>query len=226
MKEVAIAARPRVGKGKGPARRVRMAGDIPAVIYGPETDAMPVVVNDREFRAVMRSTSGTTVINLDIEGKPAKVVLRDIQRDPVSSKVVHLDFYAISENRPLDISIPLKMVGLPRGVKDEGGIMQITMQQIDVSCLPKNIPDEIEVDVSDLGIGESIHVEDLSIPDVQIRAEGRRTVVVIGAPSIMKATAEEGEEAEGEEGAEGEAEAAAVEGEGEGEGKGEEKKEG
>ncbi len=214
MKEVAIAARTRPALGKGPARQARMAGDIPAVVYGPEVDATPVVVSDREFHAAMRHASGTTVFNLDIEGKSSMVVLRDIQRDPVTSRVVHLDFYAISESRPLTISVPLKFVGTSKGVKDEGGIMQVTMHEIEVSCLPKDIPEEVKIDISALAIGESIHVSELDIPNVEILAEGRRTVVVISAPTVIKAAAEteEGEEGEEGEGAEGEA-AEAAEGE-------------
>ncbi len=210
MKEVAIAAKPRPALGKGPARQARMAGDIPAVVYGPDVTATPVTVSDREFHAAMRHASGTTVFNIELDGKKNLVVLRDIQRDPVTSRVVHLDFYAISETRPLTIAVPLKFVGTSRGVKDEGGIMQVTMHEIEVSCLPKDIPQEVQVDISALGIGESIHVSELNIPNVEILAEERRTVVVISAPTVMKATGTEEEGAEeGEEGAEEGAEAAA-----------------
>ena len=220
MKEVSIAAKPRQAQGKGPARQARMAGDIPAVVYGPDIDATSVAVSDREFHAAMRHASGTTVFNLDLDGKSNMVVLRDIQRDPLTSRIVHLDFYAISESRPLTIQVPLKFVGTSKGVKDEGGIMQVTMHEIEVSCLPRNIPEEVEIDVSALGIGESFHVSDLNIPNVEILAEGRRTVVVISAPTVIKSVAVEGEAAEGEEGA---AEAAAAGAEGEVK-KGEEKK--
>ena len=203
MKEVSIAARTRQSLGKGPARQVRMTGDIPAVVYGPDCDAISVAVSAREFHAAMRHSSGTTIFSLDVDGKPNMVVLRDIQRHPLTSKVIHLDFYAISESRLLTISVPLKFVGTARGVKDEGGIMQVTMHEVEVSCLPKNIPAEVEIDISDLGIGESIHVKDLNIPNVEILTEERRTVVVISAPSVIKSAVAEGEAAEGEEGAEG-----------------------
>ncbi|MCK4302287.1 MAG: 50S ribosomal protein L25 [candidate division Zixibacteria bacterium] len=207
MKEVPITAIRRDSVGKGFARRERMAGNIPAVVYGPEVEPVPISVDERAFRTAMKAAGGaSTLISLDVEGAKNTVVLREIQRDPVTSKITHLDFHAISMTRPMYLSIPISFVGTPRGVKTDGGIMQITMREMEVSCLPTDIPDKIELDVTDLGIGDSIHVKDVSIPKANILDSERRTVVVIAAPTVVKADAvEEAEEAEvveGEEGAE------------------------
>jgi large subunit ribosomal protein L25 len=218
MKEIAIAATARTEIGKGPARKARRDGSIPGVVYGPEIDPMVVSVPEREFRAAMKAAHSSSILSLNVDGTENKVILREIQRDPVSNRVVHLDFHAISMSQPINVSIPIKFVGTPRGVKTDGGIMQATMRELDIICLPDDIPEEFEIDVTDLGIGDAIHVADLSIPKVEIDEPERRTVVVISAPTIIKSettAAEEEEEAEeGAEAVEGEeGEAAPEEGE-------------
>ncbi len=225
MKEVLLSAMTRSGTGKGPARRVRMAGGIPAVVYGPEIEPEPIAVNERDFRAVMKTATSSTIFTLDVNGKKNKVVLRDIQRDPVTSKVVHLDFHAVSMSKPINIFVPITFVGTPRGVKTDGGIMQTTMRELEISCLPSDIPEQVEVDVTDLGIGESIHVGDINIPNATIAAEKDRTVVVISAPTVVKAAATAAEEEAAEEAAAEEAAAAEVAASGEEGKKDEEKKE-
>jgi len=211
MKEIAIAATARTDTGKGSARRTRREGNIPAVVYGPEIEPMVLAVPEREFRAAMKAAHTSSILNLNVDGKENRVILRELQRDPVTNKVVHLDFHAISMTKPINISLPINFVGIPIGVKTDGGIMQATMRELEISCLPTNIPDEFEIDVSELGIGDSLHVSDLNIPDVDILTPERRTVVVISAPTVIKSEVTEGEE-EGEEGVEG-AEGEAVEGE-------------
>ena len=225
MREVSLAATSRTTLGKGPARRSRRQGNIPAVVYGPETDPKPIEVTERAFRAAIKQAAGTSaIINLDVNGKSSKVIIRDIQRDPVTSHVVHVDFHAISMNKPLHLSIPLTFTGTARGAKTDGGILQTTMRELEISCLPADIPEHIDVDVTDLGIGDSIHVRDLEVPNAKILAEPQRTVVVVAAPTVVKVdepTEEEAvEAAEGEEAAEG----APAEGEAEEGAKAEEKK--
>jgi large subunit ribosomal protein L25 len=203
MKEISIGATARTSSGKGPARQTRRAGNIPAIMYGPEIDPLPLTINEREFRAALRSASGGgSIFDLNVDGKSSKAIVRDIQRDPVTSNVIHVDLFAISMNKPISVRIPVKYSGLPVGVKTDGGIMQVTMRDIGVSSLPANIPEFLEIDVTELGIGDSLHVRDVEIPDCKITSELRRTMVVISAPTVVKA--EVTEEAEGEEGIEGE----------------------
>lgn len=212
MKEIALAASPRTSVGKGSARRTRRAGSIPAVVYGPEIESLPIAVEERAFRTAMKSAGGgSAIFNLEVDGKRNKVIIRELQRDPVTSKITHIDFHAISMTKPLHLSIPVHCVGTARGVKTEGGIMQTTMRELEISCLPSDIPEYVEVDVTDLGIGDSVHVRDLSITKAQILSEERRTVVVISAPTVMKVEAPVEEEAVAEE----EAEAAPAEAEAE-----------
>ena len=135
---------------------------------------------------------------MNIDGKENKVILRELQRDPGTSRVLHVDFHAISMNKAIHISVPIHFMGLSEGVKNEGGIMQTTMRELEVSCLPSNIPEHFEIDVTNLRIGESIHVKEVSIPNAEIISEKQRTIVVISAPTVMKVeepTAEEGDEA-------------------------------
>jgi len=192
---------------KGMARRCRMNGNIPAVVYGPEIAPFPVAVDRKEFRLAVKTAGGTnSIFDLDVEGNHRSVVIRDVQVDPVTSMIVHLDFHAISMTKPIQVSIPVKFVGIPRGVKTDGGIMQTIIRELDISCLPADLPEGVEVDVEDLGIGDSIHVSEMSIDNVTIRTEARRTVVTIAAPTVIKSVEVEEEEAELEEGAEAPAE--------------------
>lgn len=218
MKEVTLEAIVRPKSGKGPARQTRREGRIPAITYGPDTTPVSVAINDQAFRAAMRTgISGSTIFNLTIDGKSNKAILREIQRDPVTSNVIHLDFLTISMNKPITVSIPVNFIGTPIGVKVDGGIMQVTMRELEITVLPSHLPETIDINVEELHIGESIHVRDISVPEATIMAEEQRTMVVISAPTIVKAAvdedAEEGEEeVEGAEGAEGDAEAKAADG--------------
>lgn len=208
MKEVTLEAVIRTESGKGSARQTRREGRIPAITYGPDTKPVGVAIDDREFRAAMRAgISGSTIFNLTIDGKSSKVILREIQRDPVTSNVIHLDFLTISMNKPIHVSIPVNYIGTPVGVKVDGGIMQVTMRELEISVLPSHLPETIDVNVEELHIGESIHVRDISVAEATILAEEQRTMVVISAPTIVKAAVDE-EAEEGEEGVEGDEEAA------------------
>jgi len=217
MREIPITVQRRQDIGKGVARQIRMAGRIPGVVYGPETDPIPVSVEEREFRTAMRHASSGSILNLSLDGKETKAVLREMQRDPVTSRVLHIDFHAISMNKPIHVAIPIHFVGTPVGVKVDGGIMQATMREIEISCLPINIPEHLEVNVAELRIGDSIHVGNVSIPNATILADAQRTIVVISAPTVIKAeaTAVEAEAAlaEGAEGVAAEGAEAAAEGE-------------
>ena len=205
MKEVILTVSSREGTGKGPARRVRMSGNIPAVIYGPQTKPVSVQVSLQEFQSVWKTGGGSSAIyNLDLSGKTKKVLIRELQRDPVTSEIVHVDFHAISMSKPIHLSVPIRFIGIPVGVKTDGGIMQTTMREFEISCLPADIPEHIDIDVENLHIGESVHVRDIKIEKAKILDEEQRTIVVISAPTVMKSIEEEAAEAAEEEAAEGE----------------------
>ena len=112
MKEIPLNAKLRNEKGKGPARRTRSEGKIPGIVYGPEIDPVSIAVDEKVFRSAIKLSTSSTIFNLDVDGKENKVVVRDIQRDPVTSRVIHVDFHAISMNRPINIAIPIKFIGI------------------------------------------------------------------------------------------------------------------
>jgi large subunit ribosomal protein L25 len=213
MREIPITLQRRLNTGKGVARQARAAGQIPGVVYGPETKPISVTVEERAFRSAMRNATKSSILNLQLEGKETKAVMRELQRDPVSNRVLHVDFHAISMNKPIHVAIPIHFVGTPIGVKVDGGIMQTTMREIEISCLPTAIPEHLQIDVSELHIGDSIHVRNIEVPGATILVDQQRTIVVISAPTIIKAeeVAAEAAVAEGEaaEGAAAEGAAAA-----------------
>jgi large subunit ribosomal protein L25 len=221
MKEFSLNVERRDGIGKGDARRLRKSGDIPAIVYGPETDPIPVKVEYRTLYRLMHGVPLNTIIDLHIEGDgdTRKVLIRNLQKDPVSGDLLHLDFHHIPLDKPITLTIPIKTVGIPVGVKDFGGIVEHIRREVDISCLPTDIPGEIEIDISELGIGESVHVSDLTVEKATILTDPRRTLVTVVAPTVIKAAAEVAEE-EAEEAAEGEEAEEAAEAE-----EGEEKKE-
>lgn len=239
MKELNLTVQKREGTGKGPNRRLRQSGEVPAIVYGPETQPIAVRVNYRMLYRLMHGTPLNTLINLDIEGEdgPArKVIIRELQKDPVSGDLVHIDFHNVAMDKPITVTVPVNTVGIPVGVKTFGGIVEHIQRDVTISCLPAHIPEEILLDISELNVGESLHVSNLKIENATILDEASRTLVTVVAPTVVKSAAEEaaaaaegeaveGEAAEGEaaegEAAEGEA---AAESEEKGEGKDKKKK--
>lgn len=213
MKEILISAEKRDKVGKGATRQTRRDGSIPGVVYGPEYEPVSIAIDEKNLRLAFKAAAGSTALyNLEVENKTNKVIVREIQRDPVTSKILHIDFHAVSMTKPINVAIPIHFEGIPVGVTVDGGIMQTNMRELEISCLPDQIPEFCELDVAELSIGDSIHVKDIVMEGVDILSDTNRTVVVISAPTVVKVdepTAEEAEEAaaaaEGEEGAEGEA---------------------
>jgi large subunit ribosomal protein L25 len=229
MKELNLTAQKREETGKGPNRRLRQNGDVPAIVYGPETEPIAIRVNYRILYRLLHGVPLNTLINLDIEGEdgPArKVIIRELQKDPVSGDLVHIDFHNVAMDKPITVTIPVNLVGIPIGVKTFGGIVEHIQRDVTISCLPAHIPEDVTLDISELSVGESMHVSDLKMENVTIIDEATRTLVTVVAPTVVKSAAEEaaataeGEAAEGEavegEAAEGEA---AAEGEEKAEGK-------
>lgn len=196
MKEVILEASVRKSTGKGSARQSRLAGNIPAVVYGPEIESFPIEVSEKAMRQAVKEGSFNSIFDLQVDGKVNKVLIRDIHRDPISLKVTHLDFHAISMNKPIRLSVPIVLKGESIGVKTDGGILQSAMREIEISCLPKDIIDHIEIDISNLAVGDSIHIRDINVENITILDEERRTVVICTAPSVVsEETTDEDEEA-------------------------------
>ena len=184
--DTVIQAIPREELGKNAARRVRAAGRIPAAVYGVGLEAVPVSVNARELGVLLRSESGRhAIFTLAIEGKDSSPVkIHHIDVDPVTSRMIHMDLMRISLTEKTQVSTPLEFVGEPAGVKNNEGILEAHLHEIDIECLPRDIPAHIDVDVSGLEIGDRLAVGDIKVDTdvITILTDPEHLVVAVIAP--------------------------------------------
>lgn len=205
MTELVLKTEVREGLGKEANKKLRKTGVIPAVFY-QKNDSKSLQVNELEFIHILRA--GNQLINLSIEGKKKKALIKDIQFHPVTEKVVHIDFQGVSMSEVVQVSVQLNFVGSSIGVR-EGGILEVNMHEIDIKCKASDIPHQLDISIEDLNIGDNIHVKELSFGDLEIVSSPDMLIVSVVAPKVFKDT--EVEELEGEEGAEGSEEAEATE---------------
>jgi large subunit ribosomal protein L25 len=202
-------------KGKGPAKKLRRQGFIPAIMYGYKGNK-PLSVHYSEFQKLFEDIGEHAIITLTIgEKEKVDVIIKSFQLDPVKRNIIHIDFLQIQEGQVLRTEIPVKVIGTSKGIK-KGGILEEYVRDIEVECLPKDIPDSIVIDVTDLDIGDSVHIKDLPVSDkLRILTNQEQVVVAVGMPSkIEEPVVEEEEELEEGEAApaeEAEEEAAAPE---------------
>jgi large subunit ribosomal protein L25 len=160
----AVIATPRTGKfNKNHARRVRVEGKIPAVVYGAGLDAVAVAVDPRIVTKILHSESGhNTIFDLNVEGAPlVKAMIVDWQHEPIKGKLLHIDFKRIAMDKAMTVSVPIQLTGIPVGVRTGGGILDQILREVEIECLPADIPDHLDVDVSNLEMHGAIHVSDL-----------------------------------------------------------------
>ena len=205
MQQTILAAHVRKETGKGAARQLRKNKQIPAIFYGPSTESTMLTINLSEFDRILKS-GGTENIIIDLQvttdagTDTRKAILKDYAVDPVKGSLLHADFYEISMDKKISVNIPVHLINTPKGVTD-GGILQHIRRQLSVTCLPDKIIASLELDVSGMEIGDSLHIRDIHLPEgVDCDEEDHLTVVVVAAPTIEVELeeAEEGEE-EGEE---------------------------
>lgn len=165
MAEILVSAKSRSDRGKNAARRLRASGMIPAVVYGGKNDAQAVSVDPKTLLRVLRSESGrNTILSLDLEdGGKTSAILKKWQVDPVDERFIHADFYRIAMDVAIRVKVPILAKGEARGVKVDAGILEIIMREVEVECLPGDIPERIEVDVTDLGLHGAIRVSELTV---------------------------------------------------------------
>ena len=219
---VSLTATPRQAAGKGAARQARFRGKVPAVIYGHGRATQSLEV---EFKALEKALQGvepaSTIIELAVEGKTMKTLIREIQRHPLRPDIIHVDFYEIHATEKVKLKVPVHLVGNPDGVRNAGGVLDQVTREVEIEVLPENIPDRVELDVTNLKIGDSLHVRDLAIPSAKLLTEAELTIATVVPPRAeevaapaAEATTEvaepelirkvrEGEEEEGEAAAEG-----------------------
>ena len=160
----AVVATPREGKfNKNHARRVRVAGLIPAVVYGAGQEAVAVTVDPKAITKILHSDSGhNTIFDLNIQGgAAAKAMIVDWQREPIKGKLLHIDMKRIAMDKAMRVSVPVQLVGVPLGVRTQGGILDHVLREVEIECLPSDIPSHIDVDVSNLELNQAIHISDL-----------------------------------------------------------------
>ena len=214
----------RTGVGKGVARKLRAAGSIPGVYYGRGEEPIALAMNAKEIEGMLHGAAAANVIvDLHVTGDAAadrKALIREIQRDPVGGHILHIDLQHISLTERIEVEVPIELIGTPVGVKDGGGILEHLLRTVEVECLPTDIPNRLEVDVTLLNIGDTLHVSDIKAGRVTIKTEAERAIATVVPPTILEEVApaaeavaepelvkkkegEEAEEAEGEGGKKG-----------------------
>ena len=188
--------------GKGIARRLRQAGNVPAVYYGRNETPVALSVHAKELEALLHGSAGSNVIvDLKVEGDASadrKALLREIQRHPVRGDILHVDLQHISLSERITVEVPVVLVGTPIGVKDGGGILEHLLREVEVECLPTDIPDKLTVDVSHLNIGDSVHVSDLVSDKATVKTDAETTLASVVPPTVLEEVKPEGEAAQAE----------------------------
>src|SRR5262245_61880498 len=184
MATAQLSAKARTTSGKGSSRSLRREGQLPAVIYGHARAPLTLSVPEREFeRLLERVAAENTVIELSIDGAMSRTLIREIQRHPVRRHVLHVDFQELVAGERMVVNIPIVLQGTPEGVRNNGGILSQIMQELECRVDPLNMPGHIDVDVTGIAIGHSIHVSEITIPEgVEVLDDPESTIAVVAAP--------------------------------------------
>jgi large subunit ribosomal protein L25 len=165
MPELVVTAQSRQDTGKNVNRRLRDKGLIPGILYGNKNEPVLVAVSPKEVGAVLHSPAGTsTLFDLEYDGKRRKVILKEYQAEPVRGSLLHADFYEVALDKQIKVKVHVELTGTPVGVKVEGGFLDFITRELDIECLPLDIPEKLVVDVSELALGRHMRVSDLTIP--------------------------------------------------------------
>jgi len=194
-KEIVVRATSRDGRGKNDARRARRNGQVPVTIYGGKGETVAALAPASELAAILRSDAGrNTIFTLDVEGVgPSEVMFVDRQIDPVRMRLVHADFKRLVKGEKIETTVPLRLVGEPLGVREQAGVLEQIIRNLDIRCEPREIPEHIDVDVTNLGVHEVLHVSDIPVsagveilnePDTVIATVGLVKEEVVEAPPI------------------------------------------
>ena len=202
MKETKLTAKTRAEKGSASAGRLRRTGWFPAVVYGEGRPGLDIQLNEHDFVMMLRShRSENMIVDLTVEGKdkPLKVMLKAMQHHPLTGRVIHVDFYEVSMTRKIEIDVPVKLVGVPTGVANEGGILEHVLRTLTVQCLPGDLIEEFALDVADLHIGKTLRVRDVPVDAAKYKvlSDPDQVVAAVAAPRTEE---EEKAEAEAEAG--------------------------
>lgn len=200
MAQSVINVKRRVRMGKSGSKAIRNEGNIPAVIYGKGSESISIVVNPTELKEALSTDAGeNTLLEMHIKDGDKEIrklsLLREVQMDYITNKSIHLDFMELDMNKSFSLKVPVKIVGRPIGVHEEKGLLEEILREIEIECLPSDIPNVFEVEVSELHINDSIHVRDIEVSDkINVLDDPSSTVVTILTPRVEKVVVEEGEE--------------------------------
>ncbi|MGI8735564.1 MAG: 50S ribosomal protein L25 [Pyrinomonadaceae bacterium] len=182
-KEITVKAKVREGRGKNDARRTRRAGLVPVTVYGGGGETVAAAAPLSELAAILRSEAGrNTIFTLDVEGVGAnEVMFHDRQIDPVRGRLVHADFQRLVKGQKIEVTVPLHLVGEPVGVREEEGVLEQIMREVEIRCEPREIPDAIDVDVSNLAVHDVLHVSDIAVgANIEILNDQDSVVATVG----------------------------------------------
>jgi large subunit ribosomal protein L25 len=184
MAEVVVTARRRAEAGKNANRRLRSEGQIPGILYGAKNESVPVAVSPKEIGTILRSATGeNTLFDLDLDGSRRKVLIKEFQVEPIKGRLLHADFYEVALDKTLQISVHVELRGVPVGVKVQGGILDFVTRDLEIECLPADIPEKIEVDVSGLELGKHLRVSELTLaPGLTVLTEPDVVIAHVVAP--------------------------------------------
>lgn len=199
MPELVLPVKRREGSGKQHAKRLRWEGRIPGILYGAGEESVPFHVGRKDLEDLLHTGGRHGVISLSFESEDdemPKTIVREIQQDPVTGSILHVDMLHISLTEKITVEVPVAVTGVPVGVRTEGGVLEHLVHTLEVECLPTEIPEHIAVDVSYLNVGDSVHVRDLLKQESRIMTEPERAVVTVAPPTVARAVleAEEAEE--------------------------------
>ena len=198
-KEFRVVAKPRVGRGKNDARRVRAAGMVPITVYGGGAETVSAVAALSDLAAILRSEAGrNTIFTVEVEGYgESEVMFHDRQIDPVRGRLIHADLTRLVKGQKIEVTVPLHLIGEPIGVKEKQGVLEQIIREIEIRCQPRDIPDVLEVDVSNLDVHDVLHVSDISVSEaVEILTDPEQVIATVGIvkEEVAPAPAVEGEE--------------------------------
>jgi large subunit ribosomal protein L25 len=182
-KEIIVRAAAREGRGKNDSRRARRNGQVPITIYGGEGETVAALVPLRELAAILRSDTGrNTILTMEIEGVgTSEVMFQDRQIDPVRSRLVHADFKRLVKGQKIEATVPLRLVGEPIGVREESGVLEQIIREVEIRCDPRDIPEHIDIDVSNLGVHDVLHVSDIpTSAGVEILESADTVIATVG----------------------------------------------
>jgi large subunit ribosomal protein L25 len=183
QKDITVRATTREGRGKNDSRRARVAGMVPVTVYGGEGGTVAALAPLRDLAAILRSESGrNTIFTLDIEGVgSSEVMFHERQVDPIRGRLIHADFTRLVKGQKIEVTVPLHLTGEPIGVRDEQGVLEQIIRELEIRCEPREIPDVINVDVSNLGVHDVLHISDIQIDErIEILTPADTVIATVG----------------------------------------------